>query len=257
MQEEQREQNEQSTSPQQEVSGWSESNSQVFIDYGRYFVPERETQIDILTHLIPVVGGEQHVFDLCCGEGLLTLAILERFPDYQVHAFDGSPMMLDRVKQQTLSYSHRLHTHIFTLESNKWRTVSYPVRAVVCSLSIHHLDDAQKWQLFRDVKRMLAPGGIFLIADIIQPVTSLGNRLAAKMWDDEVRQRAMQLDGDLEAYQHFLNEQWNSFTLTEPDPIDKMSPLFSQLKWLEEVGFVGVDVFWCRAGHAIFGGQKR
>lgn len=254
MQEEQHEVVQQNTP---DTPGWSESNSQVFIDYGRYFVPERETQIHILTNLIPVAGGEQHVFDLCCGEGLLTQAILDRFPDYQVHAFDGSPMMLDRVKQQSASYSHRLHTHIFTLESSNWRTVPYPVRAVVCSLSIHHLDDAQKWQLFRDVKRMLAPGGVFLIADIVQPATPLGNGLAAKMWDEEVRQRAMQLDGHLEAYQHFLDEQWNSFTLTEPDPIDKLSPLFSQLKWLEEVGFVGVDVFWCKAGHAIFGGQKR
>lgn len=241
----------------QDTPSWSESNSQVFIDYGRYFVPERETQIQILTSLIPMVAGEQHVLDLCCGEGLLTRAILERFPDYQVHAFDGSPLMIAQVKQSLSSYSQRLHTHLFTLENSDWRNITYPVRAVVSSLAIHHLDDGQKWQLFRDVRRILAPGGVFLIADIVQPVTQLGVRLAAKMWDAEVRQRAMQLDGHLEAYQHFLDEQWNSFTLTEPDPIDKMSPLFDQLKWLEEVGFGGVDVFWFKEGHAIFGAQKR
>jgi tRNA (cmo5U34)-methyltransferase len=40
------------------------------------------------------------------------------------------------------------------------------------------------------------------------------------------------------------------------DPVDKMSPLFDQLKWLEQAGFASVDVFWMRAGHAIFGGSK-
>lgn len=29
-------------------AGWSEENSQTFIDYGRYFVPNREQQIAIL-----------------------------------------------------------------------------------------------------------------------------------------------------------------------------------------------------------------
>lgn len=50
--------------------------------------------------------------------------------------------------------------------------------------------------------------------------------------------------------------EWNSFTLTEPDPIDKMSPLYSQLTWLDRAGFAGIDVYWLLAGHAIFGGTK-
>jgi hypothetical protein len=32
---------------------WGEDNSRVFIDYGRYFVPEREQQIAILCALVP------------------------------------------------------------------------------------------------------------------------------------------------------------------------------------------------------------
>jgi tRNA (cmo5U34)-methyltransferase len=250
-------QEEQNQTQEQDTPQWSEENSQLFIDYGRYFVPEREMQIDIVCGLIPVVAGEQHVLDLCCGEGLLTQAILERFPAYHVHAFDGSDVMLARVQQRCSSYSQRLHTQRFQLEDTSWRNVSYPVRAVVSSLSVHHLDDAQKWQLFRDIRRMLAPGGVFMLADILQPVTPLGVQVAAKMWDDEVRRRAMELDGHLEGYQHFLDEQWNSFTLPEPDPFDKMSPLFTQLKWLEEVGFTDIDVYWMKAGQAIFGGQKR
>ena len=34
-------------------ASWSEENSQEFIDYGRYFVPERETQMAIINRLMP------------------------------------------------------------------------------------------------------------------------------------------------------------------------------------------------------------
>ena len=38
--------------------GWSEDDSRHFIDYGAYFVPERETQIDTICSVIPVTAGK-------------------------------------------------------------------------------------------------------------------------------------------------------------------------------------------------------
>ena len=238
---------------------WEEKDSRTFIDYGRYFIPERETQIDIICSLIPAVPGPQHVLDLCCGEGILVGALLERFPDYQVHGLDGSPAMLESAQAALKSYGTRFQTQLFDLAATDWRTFPWPIHAVVSSLAIHHLDAEQKQQLFRDVWQMLSPGGAFVIADVIQPITQLGIAAAAKMWDEAVRQRSLQLGGDLKAYQHFLDVKWNSFAYPEdePDPIDKMSPLPDQLKWLEQAGFVDVDVFWVKAGQAIFGGNKR
>jgi hypothetical protein len=39
-----------------------------------------------------------------------------------------------------------------------------------------------------------------------------------------------------------------------PDPLDRPSGLFEQLRWLAEAGFTGVDCFWMSAGHAVYGG---
>ena len=44
---------------------------------------------------------------------------------------------------------------------------------------------------------------------------------------------------------------------TFPDPMDKPSGLFEQLGWLEAAGFEAVDVYWLKAGHAIYGGQRK
>ena len=71
--------------------GWSEADSENFIDYGRYYVPEREQQIETICSLIPDTPPPSHVVELCCGEGLLSHALLERLPNATVHAFDGSP----------------------------------------------------------------------------------------------------------------------------------------------------------------------
>jgi tRNA (cmo5U34)-methyltransferase len=79
--------------------------------------------------------------------------------------------------------------------------------------------------------------------------------VAAQGWDAAVRQRSLAIDGDEKAYDYFVETGWNYFR--HPDPIDKPSPLPAQLKWLEQAGFVEVDVLWLQAGHAIFGGWKR
>jgi hypothetical protein len=123
-------------------------------------------------------------------------------------------------------------------------------------LAVHHLDGSQKQVLFRDVHNMLAHEGTFIIADLVEPAHQLGWKLAARAWDEAVRERALELDGTTEGFSFFERERWNMYRHFDPEDIDKPSCLFDQLKWLEQAGFVDVDVYWMRAGHAIFGGWK-
>jgi tRNA (cmo5U34)-methyltransferase len=236
---------------------WGETDSQFFIEYGHYLIPEREKQIEIICDLIPTVEGQQHVIDLGCGAGVLDGAILERFPQYHMLGLDGSLTMIERAKANLAQYGDRFDGIVADLADTTWRKFPWPLHAVVSSLAIHHLDDAQKLQLFRDIHRMLAPGGVFVMADLMMPTTQAGIRLAANMWNEAVRQRSQQFKGDLSVYQHFLDINWNAFDEFGEDPIDKMSPISSQLQWLEQAGFADVDVYWYRAAHAIFGGIKR
>jgi len=37
---------------------------------------------------------------------------------------------------------------------------------------------------------------------------------------------------------------------------DQPSSITEQLRWLEQVGFQAVDVYWMQAGHVIFGGEN-
>jgi tRNA (cmo5U34)-methyltransferase len=239
------------------TTNWSEDESQTFLDLGRYFVPEREQQIAAFVDLVPGHEWPFTILELCCGEGLLASALLEHFPTCTVYGFDGSPAMLDHARRHLAQYGDRFRPQLFDLADRSWRTQQRPVHAVVSSLTIHHLDGAEKQQLFRDMTQLLEPGGVLLIADVIAPANRAGVELAAKAWDAAVRRRALEIDGNLDALAYFEREQWNMYRYPDVDGIDKPSRLLDQLKWLEQADFAEVDVFWMQAGHALFGGRKR
>lgn len=237
---------------------WQESDSEDFLDLGRYFVPDRERQIEILCDLVPP-PEDALLVELCCGEGLISRALLERFPACRVHALDGSPRMLEHAKTTCAAlgqYGDRFTTQLFDLAETGWRRFERPVHAFVTSLAVHHLDGDGKRQLFADLHRALAPGGCLLVADLVLPAGESGVRVAAKQWDLAVRERSLQLSGDLRAFERFEELEWNSYRATEPDPVDQPSTLLDQLEWMEAAGFTDVDVYWMLAGHVIFGGFK-
>jgi tRNA (cmo5U34)-methyltransferase len=246
-------------------ASWDEEDSQDFLDHGRFFVPDREEQIEILCDLIPApagaatpgdIAGPAHLVELCCGEGLLSGALLERFPAALVHAYDGSTAMLAAAAARHASHGERFSVQPFDLADPSWRRFPWPVHAVLSSLAVHHLDGPGKAALFADLHAALAPGGVLLLADLVLPVHPEGRAVAARGWDEAVRRRSLSLGGDLEAYEVFRRERWNYYADPEPDPADQPSPLFEQLQWLSAAGFAAVDVFWMKAGHAIYGGVK-
>jgi tRNA (cmo5U34)-methyltransferase len=234
---------------------WSEDNTRAFLDRGKYFVFEREYQMETLLRLIPDPGCPFQVLELCCGEGLLAEQVLARWPSATVRGLDGSPGMLEAASQRLARFGQRFSSQRFDLAEPGWRDQQGPTWAVLSSLAIHHLDDAAKAQLFRDVYRLLEPGGVFLIADLIRQESALGMAYAGWAYDEAVRLRALELDGDERAFAEFKRLEWNYFYHPD-DPSDHPSTLPDQLRWLENAGFRAVDVYWVRGGHAIFGASK-
>ena len=237
-------------------TGWDEEISRLFIDYGRYFVPERDHQMQVIAALLSHLAGPCIVLELCCGEGLLAEILLDSFPTFTVYGLDGSAEMLRRAQERLARFESRFRYSQFDLASPDWRKPEFPVKAIVSSLAIHHLTGPQKQELFVDAHEMLANEGLLVIADIVDPQTEAGKHVAADTWDRVVQKQSLDLSGNTEALDFFKREGWNTFRYLDPEDIDKPSPLFDQLKWLEEAGFVDVDVHWMLAGHAVFSARK-
>jgi trans-aconitate methyltransferase len=141
-------------------SGWNEDSSVEFIDTGRYFVPEREVQIETICQLVDAAPTGGPIVELCCGQGLLSKALLDRLPTRSVRAFDGSPTMMKAASTLLARYGERFKVDQFDLHERAWREFPHPVAAVVSSLAIHHLTGDEKGTLFADIARVLLPGGV-------------------------------------------------------------------------------------------------
>lgn len=229
---------------------WTESESATYRDLSRYAVPQRERQIAIVVDRVAGADAQGDVLEICCGEGLLTAALLERLPDARVHAYDGSDSMLDATRAR-VGPNGRLVTRRIELAARDWRGFDRPLRAAVSSLAVHHLDGAGKRALFANLHAALAPGGVFVLADVIQPATAAGSAIAAELWDQEVKDRALALDGDLGGFEAFGRADWNHFRHAVLDPMDQPSSVAEHLDWLRAAGYVDVDLHWMTAGQMI------
>jgi tRNA (cmo5U34)-methyltransferase len=217
---------------------WNESDSATFLELGAAFVPDRDTQFEIICDLL---REPNLVVELCCGEGLLSEAILKRFPECRVVAYDGSELMLAQARSRN---PRRFEGRSFDLAATDWRALSEQPNAVVSSLAIHHLDGDAKRELYRDMFSQLATGGALVIADLIEPASDAAREAAATQWDLAIPP---------EHRERFDKERWNLYRHPDPET-DKPSTLLEQLTWLREIGFTGIDVLYLRAGHAIFTG---
>ncbi len=238
-----------------EGAGWSEEASALFVDLGRAFTPRRDEIAEVIVDLIPAGPDEAFVgADVAAGQGWLTAAILSRFPGARMHVLDGSSAMLAAAAALLTPFSGRYESREFRLDDPGWLDdLPGGLRCVVSSLAIHHLDGPAKRAFFDRVRERLAPGGALLIADLVEPTSEPGRRHMARAWDAEVRRQSIETTGDLRAHTRFLDERWNLYE--HPDPaFDKPSPLPDQLAWLAGAGYEGVDAFWVRAGHAVYGG---
>jgi tRNA (cmo5U34)-methyltransferase len=239
-----------------ETPRWEEEDSERFVEFSEIVVPSRHEQARLICDLIPADPDEWFLgVDIACGEGKLSRAILDRFPQAQMTLLDGSETMLTRAAENLADYAYQIDLRTFDLFDDDWlEELPRRHRCIVSSLAIHHLDDEGKRRLFRRLYEHLGPGGALIIADLVHPPNDRVAEAWANEWDRDVREQSLARTGSLHAFEQF-QDGWNHYRTPDLE-FDKPSRLPDQLRWLEEAGFAGVDCYWLRAGHAIYGGYK-
>lgn len=233
---------------------WQEDSSRIYRQLAQIAVPARARQLAALLCLIPFSPDESfRVVELASGEGYLSQAILQAFSQSRVLALDYEASMRAATRSRL---NDRGEVAAFDIRQTDWFESMQGADVVISSLCIHHLDDAGKQRLFNAVQAALSERGALLIADLVQPVIPQANRLFAATWDHQAETAALEQIQSRELFEIFQREQWNLYHHPDPD-FDKPSPLFEQLRWLQDAGFNVVDCFWTLAGHAIYGGYKQ
>ena len=120
---------------------------------------------DLQDELVAASGtGAARILELGTGTGETARRLLARHPDAFLVGLDESESMLSAARSALPPDRAELRTR--RLEDP---LPEGPFDLVASALAIHHLDPAQKAGLFARVRRVLEPGGRFVLADVVVP----------------------------------------------------------------------------------------
>jgi tRNA (cmo5U34)-methyltransferase len=121
-----------------------------------------ELQQRVVTATLTVAATE--ILELGTGTGETARRVLAAHPGARLHGIDSSRSMLTAARA-------RLPAGRVTLTEARLQDPlpAGPFGLVVSALAVHHLHGDEKADLFRRVAEVLAPGGRFVLGDLIVP----------------------------------------------------------------------------------------
>lgn len=233
----------------------SEELVRAFLDGVRGGIPLAEEQIDVMIRLVEANESPVASFaDLGCGNGVLSLAILERYPGAAVTLVDHSQPMIEAARDHLVRYAPHCRFVTADLSDSEWVSLAAdraPFDLVVSGYAIHHLPDQRKRELYAEIFGLLRPGGLFLNTDHVQSATPwiegiFDDLLIDSLYDHHSRIGSDKTRGQVaEEYVHRPDKEANM-----------LAPVEVQCEWLRRCGFEDVDCYFKILELAIFGGRR-
>lgn len=207
-----------------DVNLWSEAAHASDYIERRRSIPHREEGYAALLEFLPATV--RTIADLGTGDGYLLDQLRSARPGVSGIAVDFSDEMLRRARQRFAATDDvTVVEHDLDVPLPDWG----PFDAVVSGFAIHHVSDDRKRALYREVFRVLGPGGVFLnLEHVASPTPELHDAFLYAIDSSP--------DGD--------------------DPSNKLAPVEDQLAWLRAAGFGQVDCHWKWRELALLAGVK-
>jgi SAM-dependent methyltransferase len=224
-----------------------------FLNERSLLIPDRERQLGVMLRVIRSAGrAPKRVLDVGCGDGILLATILKAFPEASGTAVDFSPLMLEQARARLGPFGDGALTVEADLGTTEWlNRVSGPFDVIVSGFAIHHLADVRKRSLYREIRDLLADGGVFLNAE---HVASAAPRIE-EMFNDAMAEHLF--ERRRERGEAVTLEEVRRDLLERPDRAANILALVEdQCSWLREIGFRDVDCYWKYFELAIFGGMR-
>ncbi|MCC2111591.1 MAG: class I SAM-dependent methyltransferase [Hyphomicrobiales bacterium] len=217
-----------------------EASAAGYDDGRRRLLPELDAFYGMVVDLVRMqTPNARSILDLGAGTGLLSAVVASAFPQAAITLADISPAQLDIARARFAEMNRAVEILAGDFCA---LPLGGPYDAVISSLAIHHIEDAEKTDLFEKVFDALAPGGVFINAE----------------------QVAGPNDGVTAAYNDYWKAKSRLAGATDDDfaeaeirmEHDCCATLDDQLGWLKSIGFVDVDC-WYKSGFlAVYCGRR-
>jgi tRNA (cmo5U34)-methyltransferase len=189
-------------------------------------LPDYDALFNTAKDLIPFAKEDEiTVLDLGAGTGSFSWHVLNQYPRARFTLVDLAEKLLETGKQRFAKSESQ-----FTFIAADYRdlTAFGHYDLIISSLSIHHLSDDEKRDLFVQVFQHLNPSGVFLNIDQVKGPSPAIQDLYWSHWLETVRSRGAQED------------QVQS-SIHRRRTFDRDASMTDQLKWLADAGFQDVD----------------
>ncbi|HEY0010891.1 MAG TPA: class I SAM-dependent methyltransferase [Candidatus Paceibacterota bacterium] len=117
-----------------------------------------------------MLNAGDSVLDIGCGTGTVLRQLQAKYPGARLHGIDPSKEMVEIARRK--DRTARIDFTVGFAQS-----LEFPDRSIDCvisSLTTHHVSTDIRRQMFREVKRVLKPGGLFYLTDFHSPSTPWG-----------------------------------------------------------------------------------
>lgn len=207
----------------------------------RTALPSYDEMFATAVSLVPFGESDDFdVLDLGAGTGLFSQVVYRQFPRARFVLCDVAEKMLGVARQRfgtdKAHFTYRVDDYRSLRELN-----AYDV--IISSLSIHHLEHAEKRSLFRAIHAALRDNGVFINVDQVRGPTEMLTEKYWTTWLDYVRGRG-------------ADEEQISASIERRTEYDKDASLREQLDWLAEAGFRNVDCIYKNWFVAVFFAEK-
>lgn len=184
---------------------------------------------DFYTNSLSVVKKYKEVanniMDLGAGTGLLTQEMYLLYPNAKFKLIDLSDEMLEVAKRRF----EGLENFEF-ITSDYSQTISNSCDIICSALSIHHLDNDAKFQLFKNIYNALPKGGCFINLDQHCSKSEVINKMYNSWWIDYINNSGITIQ---------QKEAW-----LERQKLDKEISIKDEIEMLEGAGFEFTDCIY-------------
>lgn len=213
------------------------------LDTGQKTTLDAQLSLELITEAAKrMVPKGKQLLDVGCGAGNYTLKMLSKLPQLECTLVDLSRPMLDRAEERIQETYDKKALAI----QGDIREVDLPENhycIILAGAVLHHLRDDTDWEAtFTKLYRLLKPGGVLMISDLIVQETEAMTQYTWERYGEYLEG----LDGP----------EFREKVMAYIEKEDTPRSMTYQLQLMKSVGFRSVEVLHKNMCFGAFGGVK-
>lgn len=218
-------------------------------------IPDRARQIEVMLRLLEGRGAPVERFlDLGCGDGILSGAVISRYPRASGVLLDYSAPMLEAARRRFEAGNAELKIiqgDLGQAATMRGLAADGPFDAVISGFAIHHLTHGRKREIFGEIFHLLRPGGIFINHEHVASASPWIEHNWDRLMVDRIYAHRRKTDTAVD--RPTVEAEYAS---REDRAANILAAVELQCAWLREIGFGDVDCFFKLFELATFGGRR-